>query len=238
LINVKGTLYGTTYSGGTQGLGTVFSVTTTGTEKVLHSFGGGYDGANPYAGLIDVNGTLYGTTFGGGKNHAHCCGTVFSVTTTGTEKVLHKFGERFFDGWYPEASLININGTLYGTTSQGGQSVNGGIFFSITTTGTEKVLHKFGGAGYDGSVPRASLINVKGSLFGTTYSGGAHGLGTLFRVTTAGKEKVLYSFSGKPDGAYPSAALINVNGTLYSTSNGGGYRCRGAGCGTVFTLTP
>ncbi|MGA8326822.1 MAG: choice-of-anchor tandem repeat GloVer-containing protein, partial [Candidatus Cybelea sp.] len=56
--------------------GTVFSVTTSGTETVLHSFGGSGDGAHPDASLLNVNGTLYGTTGGGG---AHGDGTVFSL---------------------------------------------------------------------------------------------------------------------------------------------------------------
>ncbi len=79
---MKGTLYGTTswgraYGSGTSSGGTVFSITTSGKEKVLHSFGKGSDGADPRAGLIHVNGTLYGTTAEGG---AHGDGTVFALT--------------------------------------------------------------------------------------------------------------------------------------------------------------
>lgn len=77
MINVKGTLYGTTDNGGTYGFGTVFSISTSGTEQVLHSFGSGPDGAYPRARLIDVNGTLYGTTTGGGT---HGNGTVYALT--------------------------------------------------------------------------------------------------------------------------------------------------------------
>jgi uncharacterized repeat protein (TIGR03803 family) len=86
---VNGTLYGTTSAGGGtgcysgSGCGTVYSVSPTGSEAVLHTFGGSPDGSTPYAGLIDVNGTLYGTTAGGGA--ARCrvyggCGTVFALT--------------------------------------------------------------------------------------------------------------------------------------------------------------
>jgi uncharacterized repeat protein (TIGR03803 family) len=66
LVNVKGTLYGTTFYGGSSGGGTVFAVATAGKESILHSFKGGKDGSNPVAGLIDVKGTLYGTTSTGG----------------------------------------------------------------------------------------------------------------------------------------------------------------------------
>jgi uncharacterized repeat protein (TIGR03803 family) len=84
LINVKGTLYGTTFYGGkyicrgNHLCGTVFMVTTSGKETVLHSFGGSGDGTNPYARLLNVNGTLYGTAFYGG---AYGNGTVFAFDT-------------------------------------------------------------------------------------------------------------------------------------------------------------
>jgi uncharacterized repeat protein (TIGR03803 family) len=63
LIDVDGTLYGTTVSGGLEGGGTVFKITTSGTESVVYSFGGGSDGAYPYGGLVHFAGALYGTTF-------------------------------------------------------------------------------------------------------------------------------------------------------------------------------
>ncbi len=145
--------------------------------------------------------------------------TAFSVTTTGAEKVLHGFGGGS-DGAHPVAGLINVNGTLYGTTSDGGSGgCDGGCgtVFSVTTTGTEKVLYNFGG-GSDGTYPLASLINVKGTLFSTTYYGGANDDGTVFSVATTGAEKVLYNFGGDSDGAYPHANLIDVKGLLYGTT--------------------
>jgi uncharacterized repeat protein (TIGR03803 family) len=83
------------------------------------------------------------------------------------------------------------------------------------------------------------LINVNGTLYGTTWSGGSSNGGTVYRISTTGSEKVLYSFAGGSDGAHPSAALLNVKGTLYGTTayGGGGSGC-GSGCGTVFALTP
>ena len=121
LIDVNGTLYGTTASGGAYKGGTIFSITPGGKEKVLHSFGYGADGAYPVASLIYVNGALYGTTENGGASN-FCgggCGTVFSITTSGSESVLHSFAGNG-DGIYPAASLTDVNGTLYGTTTSGG----------------------------------------------------------------------------------------------------------------------
>ncbi len=239
LIDVKGTLYGTTTQGGAYYDGTVFSITPNGTENVLHSFGPGRHPERPTGALIDASGALYGTTNGGG---AHKAGTVFRVTPGGRMKVLHSFGNGT-DGQNPYAGLIEVNGTFYGTTGHGGAYSCGtyggcGIVFSITTSGTEKVLHSFTG-GTDGSRPRASLIDVKGTFYGTTYSGGASGCssgcGTVFSITASGAENVIHTFgSSSSDGQLPAAGLIYVNGTLYGTTFGGGAN----GHGTVFALTP
>ena len=180
LVNVNGTLYGTT--AGYFSNGTVFSLSTTGMEDVLYRFGGAPDGALPFAGLINVNGTLYGTTEFGGRYHRKKggYGTVFSVSTTGTERVVHSFRGRP-DGDRPFATLIDMGGTLYGTTRDGGTKHEGTVF-SISTTGAEHVLYSFGGSSSDGSEPDASLIDVSGTLYGTTQLGGTYGAGTVFSI--------------------------------------------------------
>ena len=189
LLNVNGTLYGTTidggaYSSGSYAFGTVFAITTSGAENVIHNFGRSGDGAQPVAGLINVKGTLYGTTPEGG---AYCgssggCGTVFEIATSGTESVLYSFKGGSDDGYGPTAGLLNVNGTLYGTTEYGG-ATNNGTVFAITTSGVETVLRSFKGGSGDGSKPYATLINVKGTLYGTTTGGGAHGDGIVFSLT-------------------------------------------------------
>ncbi len=233
LIEVKGLLYGTTTFGGSYNSGTVFAIGTGGgLEDVLHSFGNGSDGEFPYAGLIDVNGTLYGTTsFGGTYGGSMGEGTVFSISTGGTEQVLHSFGNGH-DGLNPLASLTAVSGTLYGTTSFGGTYGDSGTVFSITTGGTEQVLHNFGN-GSDGGVPYAGLIDVNGTLYGTTSAGGTYGFGTVFSISTGGTEQVLHSFGKGSDGSAPNAGLLDVNGTLYGTTVLGGRR----GDGTVFSIS-
>ncbi len=228
LLDVNGTLYGTTYGGGAYGYyGTVFSISISGTEKVLHSFGGASDGANPIGGLIDVKGTLYGTTENGG---AYDSGTVFRISTTGTEKVLHSFGYSLSDGAGPYAGLIDVNDKLYGTTSEGG-IYNNGTVFRISQRGKEHVMHSFG-YGYDGANPFASLVYVKNRLYGTTIFGGTSMSGTIFTVSTTGKEKVLHDFGNLFDGRYPQAGLIYVENKLYGTTESGGAHK----AGTVFSL--
>ena len=237
---VKGTLYGTTQAGGSRhGPGTVYSITPTGVFKRLLAFKT-TDGGYPHAGLIDVNGTLYGTTARGGGS---CnCGTVYSITTTGTEKVVYEF-QGGANGAYPSTSLINVNGTLYGTAQAGSGSFCCGIVYSVSTSGKFKVLYTFAG-GSDGQSPQSALIDVNGTLYGTTYAGGGssactNGCGTVYSVTTAGVETVLHRFAGGSDGAAPEAPLLYLHGMLYgTTSNGGGSGCRKIHCGTFFALSP
>jgi uncharacterized repeat protein (TIGR03803 family) len=247
LIEVKGTLYGTTVTGGTNGgYGTVFAIAPSGQETILHSFGAGSDGANPTSRLLYVNGTLYGTTAQGGKNGG---GTVFSVTLDGSEKVLHNFESNYSPpekyGSIPEAGLTYVNGTLYGTTAAGGTNFCDeydfcGTVFSITTRGKFKVLHSFGqGHDGDGVYPYAPLLNVGGLLYGTTSSGGEYSSGTVFSITTAGKEHTVYSFGANAgDGAEPMSGLIDVAGKLYGTTMLGGSGPGSYGNGSVFAVTP
>ncbi|HEY1868288.1 MAG TPA: choice-of-anchor tandem repeat GloVer-containing protein [Candidatus Cybelea sp.] len=237
LIDVDGKLYGTTLAGGTNDNGTVFRVTTTGEEKVLHSFFQGYsDGGSPVANLLNVKGTLYGTTeYGGQACSCNGGGTIFSITRTGTEKVLFAFNQYTNpEGSFPQVGLIHVKGLLYGTTPKDGAYTDGGTAFSITTTGSISVLHTFSsGSGPDGSGPDAPLLNVKGTLYGTTEFGGDYGKGTVYKMSLTGsKEKVLHSFGYGSDGATPVAGLIDVNGTLYGTTSAGGTN----GNGTVFAL--
>ncbi|MGA8098847.1 MAG: choice-of-anchor tandem repeat GloVer-containing protein [Candidatus Cybelea sp.] len=248
LIDIGGTLYGTTWHGGTSNNGTVFSVSRAGVETVLHSFGGSPDGALPIAGLINIKGTLYGTTSGGGTGCSSSggCGTVFSISTSGAEKVLYSFAGGT-DGSYPNAGLTEVNGTMYGTTSPDiccSSGTGWGTVYRVSTTGEEKVLHHFGRR-LDGSQPIAGLINVKGALYGTTETGGSSGCskypvgcGTVYSISTTGTEKVLHIFPSATDGWFPLAGLTYLSGKLYGTTAfGGSSHCAKAGCGTVFALS-
>jgi uncharacterized repeat protein (TIGR03803 family) len=238
ITDAEGNLYGTTYLGGAHGVGTVFELSPTGTETILHSFRkGGRDGHTPYAGLImDAKGNLYGTTYAGG---AYGIGTVFELSPTGTETILHSFAAHKTDGAHPYARLVmDAKGSLYGTTVVGG-AYGGGTVFEISAGGTETILHSFAKKGNDGYTPYAGLImDALGNLYGTTWEGGARGYGTVFEVTPAGTETVLYSFctQGGPncmdgmDGGYPSAVIMDAEGNFYGTT----YFFSG----TVFELSP
>jgi uncharacterized repeat protein (TIGR03803 family) len=124
----RGNLYGTTSAGGAIGYGTVFKINAQGQETVLHSFGGGSDGAAPSESSLvrDSAGNLYGTTPQGGFTDF---GIVFKIDPKGNETVLHTFSGS--DGKIPYGTLvIDKAGNLYGTTYEGG-AYGGGVVFKI-----------------------------------------------------------------------------------------------------------
>jgi uncharacterized repeat protein (TIGR03803 family) len=133
-------------------------------------------------------------------------------------------------GGEPQSELVNINGTLYGTSSSYGAGF--GTVFAISPFGKLRVLHEF--QNYpDGAYPQAGLTAVHGTLYGTTVAGGTHAGGTVFSVTRSGTEHVVYNFGKKGDGSYPESKLIAVDGLLYGTTLEGGMHQRG----TVFETT-
>ncbi|HEX3431732.1 MAG TPA: choice-of-anchor tandem repeat GloVer-containing protein [Rhizomicrobium sp.] len=223
---------------------------------VVYSFAGGNDGAAPEAGLYpDSAGNLYGTTLVGGDTNSVCgdqgCGAVFKVSPDGTETVLYAFTGGN-DGAGPLAGLIvDAAGNLVGTTGSGGKYgfYGGGTVFLVAPDNSEKTLYSFCANCRRGSNPYAGVIaDSAGNLYGTTRSGGnerssycqPQGCGTVFEVTTDGKETVLHTFGARRDSAGPHAALYEDGaGNLYGTTVGGGGKgCGGYGCGTVFKVAP
>ena len=243
VLDPSGNLYGTTDVGGANALGTVFEVSASGSETVLYSFCSlpdCDDGDHPRAGLIlDAEGNLYGGIYDGGT---HDGGIVAEFSPTGAETVLYDFCSKpaCRDGYYPHSDLVmDKNGNLYGTTYKGG--ANGeGVVYEVSPSGIETVLYSFcAQAGCkDGSSPEAGLVlDAKGNLYGTTYSGGGpKKRGTVFEVSPSGTETVLHSFNAKgTDGYNPSASLVmDAKGNLYGTTYAGGAH----GGGTVFEVTP
>lgn len=244
LTAVKSLFYGTTYSGGTicrkpkaiHGCGTIFSITPSGTERVLHRFTGAPDGAYPYGPLVNVGRALYGTTSYGGTTCASTslgCGTVYSINSSGEERVLYRFRGKP-DGAAPSGHLVFLNGKLYGTTETGGNTCNWGTVFEITLSGRERVLYRVNCTGVD-AVDPSGLVAMHGALFGTSGEGGTRDHGTLYSVTTRGEEHVLQDFDGR-NGSSPLGSLVVVNGALYGTTTSGGFGY-GVGYGIVYGLS-
>jgi uncharacterized repeat protein (TIGR03803 family) len=242
LIYANGTFYGTTEIGGATFRngkygreGTVFSIVG-GTEKVIYSFGRAHDGALPYGGVIDVGGILYGTTAAGGDNNS---GTVFQLSPTGEEQVLHHFNNLGANGESPLSSLLYRHGRFFGTVANG-TSFGDGAVLSMAPSGKERVLLPFDGYVY-GAHPMAGLTDIGGRLYGTTSAGGegtgcTGGCGSVFELLPHGGYRVVYNFQGGSDGAAPLSAVVGIDGTIYGTTSAGGMgQCT---CGTVFKITP
>lgn len=257
LIDVGGTLYGTTFAGGAADFGTVYSFDpASGVENVVYAFKGGEgDGALPGS-LLKVGALVYGTTIqGGGQASVACegnsCGTIFSLDpVTGIEKVVHAFTGGA-DGWGPIFSSIELGGKLYGTGEFGAFSgtcfdrVSCGMVFSFDpVTGAEAVVHAFAG-GADGEGPDG-LIKIVGHLWGTTSEGGAscaersYGCGTVFELDPAtGAKTIVHYFTGGVGGWGP-AGLTKVGDALYGITAYGGVERGGGygslGWGTIYSL--
>jgi hypothetical protein len=265
VFDSAGNLYGATEFGGGHGTtcdpyykycGAVFELSPPEknggkwTEKVLHGFASGTDGANPNGGLIlDDKGVIYGTTYGGGNESGECgagsCGTVFALeppTKRGgpwTQRQLHVFADGN-DGARPSAGLIfDVSGNLYGT--------NVGALFRLAPPSKEfgrwkeTTLYTFDGKALD---PEGGLVFAKnGDLYGTTNFGTGQSLhGSVFRLKPpndggAWAFTVIHGFLGPPDGDFSAASLaFDKAGNLYSTTQGGGKAS--CSCGTVFEVSP
>jgi uncharacterized repeat protein (TIGR03803 family) len=241
--DAKGNLYGTTTGGGSSGDGTVFRVTKSGKETALYSFAKGTQGNYSTSNLLrDSAGNLYGMTQSGGElsctnGEGYGCGTIFEVDAAGQETVLYSF-KGGTDGMFPSGGLIrDAAGNFYGTTLEGGDltcnQYGCGTVFKLETGGSETVLHAFAG-GSDGSGPEGGLVrDSKGNLYGTTTGGGTGLYGTVYKVTPAGEESILHSFSAGNDGSEPMGSLVmDKKGDLYGTTSGNDN----SNYGTVFRL--
>lgn len=265
LMDASGNLYGNTLQGGNVdhrycdqgrlGCGTVFKLGTNGKEVVLYNFTGAGDGASPEGSpVMDSQGNLYGVArFGGDMRCSDLgtgCGVVFKLSARrdGPRRltVLHRFTGGG-DGAEPWGGLaIDAAGTLYGTTTLGGDlNCAGGFGCGVVFKLAGKkltVLHRFTG-GKDGALAYGGLvIDAQDNLYGTTQQGGSKhgacqngGCGVVFKFA-GNKERVLHAFQGNPDGAGPyiGRLLRDAHGNLYGTTGGGG---RGeAAAGTVFKV--
>ena len=258
-IGPDNTLFGTAYTQGAGGFGTLFHLTPPPnavcraalcpwTDTVLHPFAGGAsDGSTPYGNvLFDSHGNLYGTTQYGGASNA---GTVYKATRAGgtwNVSVIYTFKFDGVDGHYPMSGLVmDSAGNLYGTTQNGGP-VNFGTVFKLSPSGegwTETVLHSFGssqGCINDGGYPVGGLVfDRAGNLYGATHGFGYTGCGTIFELSpqeSGWNFTTLYTFpeNGASANGPKSALAIDSAGNLYGTTPTGGLY----GHGNVCELSP
>jgi uncharacterized repeat protein (TIGR03803 family) len=155
--------------------------------------------------------------------------------------VLYTFQSGPSDGANPAGKLIlDASGNLYGITQYGGARTLGwGTVFKLDpATGKETMLYAFTG-GTDGGYAFGGLVrDAAGNLYGTTSAGGnascgGDGCGVVFKLSKAGKETVLYQFTGGSDGGSPNGDLVRDRaGNLFGTAYWGPYGC----CGVAFKV--
>jgi uncharacterized repeat protein (TIGR03803 family) len=232
LLASDGNLYGTTFSGGTDNLGTIFRITTEGVLTSIASFNG-TNGSAPLAGLVQAkDGLFYGTASGGGTNDSGS-GTLFKMLANGT--IVHLLTFDYQNGSNPRSALtLGADGRLYGTTFEGGTNEGYGSAFAITTNGVFTSLFSFDGA--NGAYPRSVLTQAKdGNFYGTTLgdSSRPRNFGTFFRLTPEGVMTTLIAFSGGNGQSPLAGPLLSEDGNLYGTTSRGGT----GGSGTIFKFT-
>ena len=192
IVDSSGNIYGTTTTGGKYGGGLMYRLTSgSWDETILHNFCNTQncaDGKTPTGRLArDAAGNLFGaTSAGGGSNCNGGCGAVFERASGGTYSVLYSFcpETNCTDGALPDAGLvIDGSGNLFGTTQAGGTADFGTVF--ELSGGTQSVVYSFCRQRNcaDGATPVGGLIpDSAGGYFGTSYQGGSHSAGTVFRL--------------------------------------------------------
>jgi uncharacterized repeat protein (TIGR03803 family) len=216
--------------------------------ETLYSFKAAGDGSGPTTTLVEMGDAFYGTTRSGGCSNSgpcHCCGTVYSITPSGSETVVYKFpGPPGGSG--PEGNLIAFNGALYGTTFYGGYvkfrrqcaAPKGcGVVFSTDRNGTTSIAYAFKG-GDDGENPAGGVIRggfpARSGYYGTAATSNTPNVfGTVFLVHADG-ETTLHRFSGGPDdGQFPIGSPAILGERLFGMTAAGGTD----GLGTVFEVS-
>jgi uncharacterized repeat protein (TIGR03803 family) len=236
-----GTLYGTTYWGGTNDYGTVFKLTPSGTLTTLADFciQGPPNCEHDGFVIVGSDGNVYGTDPGGGDSNG---GTFFEITSAGVVSVLYNFCSlaNCADGSGPGVVLQGSNGNFYGVTAAGGTGQHSsGTVFQITPSGVLTTIYNFCSLTNcaDGSGPLTLVEGSDGNFYGATGQGATNSDGTVFQITPSGTLTTLYRFCSLAncvDGQYPAGLIQATNGNLYGTTNSGGTQNRG----TVFQLTP
>ncbi len=243
-----GTLYGTTTSGGLNGVGTVYKLSAAGVYGIIHHFTLSLtDGSNPSAPLVIGNdGNLYGTTTAGGPPTAFS-GTVFRITPNGAFKLLYGFNAFDDGGHQPQAPLVKgADGIFYGTTFGSASLNQQGNIFKITPAGIYTNLNAldFVKGVADGAYPSAGLVQASDGLFyGATTRGGippglfADDAGVLFDIDRLGSYNVTHVFNKSVDGARPTYSLMqHTNGKLFGTTRFSKSGLIPPGNGSIFSL--
>lgn len=235
LVEIDSTLYGTSFSGGTNGNGTIYKVGLDGNGFTkLFDFQES-TGAGPIAGMtLGADGLLYGLTNRDGGTRG---GTLYRIDTEGVLfEILHDFSQENGNGAGPISKLILVDNWAYGTTRAGGENGLGSIYRMDPQSGSFEFITSYNESSGYFTADRL-LYASDGWLYGTTTSGGTEDEGTIFRFLPGNDEiETLYHFTPNvEDGASTSAGLLEAsNGLMYGVSRSGGE----FGLGSIFSFDP
>jgi uncharacterized repeat protein (TIGR03803 family) len=250
VLDASGNVYGTTVNGGAGnpygcvgfdgGCGVVYQLTKTQgawTENILYSFTGGSDGGTPYGTVVlDHSGNIDGSANFGGNY----VGVVYQVAPSGIETVLYTLQNQSQQGAYTRGLIADSAGNLYGSAQAQGSNGGGTVYELSPGNGTWNfaLVYPISGGCCNPEGPADLVMDQAGSLYGTTFGEGAHGLGSVFRLTPSSGGWIytdLHDFTGGADGKWPNSPLaLDRSGNIYGTTPYGGTD----GYGTVFEITP
>ncbi|MBV9570307.1 MAG: hypothetical protein JO056_03610 [Alphaproteobacteria bacterium] len=232
-------LYGTTLTGGSNGVGTAYQLTNTGgkwTGNIIYSFcsvAGCADGEFPGGQLVlDNSGHLFGTTNGGGSSE-NSSGVAYRISTkTGVQSVVYNFCSKTdcVDGSGPLLGLTLHDGPqFFGATAVGGKFGSGTVYSLNAANDREQVLYSFCKRTdcADGVGPTAPIIEFGGALIGTARGGNSTSAGVIFRIGAGDKEAVLHTFCAEADctdGSQPVGVIADDAGNLFGVTQAGGKK--------------
>lgn len=240
-----GNFYGAAFTDGLNNDGTLYMLTPSGQETILHTFNVSVDGAGPGATPIEASdGNLYGTTtqsgiqFGGQWGEVNYGGSIYKYNfQTGAFTTLYTFTKntQAFTGGGPSGVIDDGKGILYGAASLDGVNGMGSVWSFNYLTNTFTTLYSFTGSA-DGLNPGSNLVLASdGKLYGTAQKGGANGNGAVFALNTDGSNfTVIHSFTAASDGADPGSLIQYPDGNLYGSTLSGGPN----GGGVFFQIVP
>ena len=228
LVPFNGFLYGIAPEGGQYGHGTIFKITTDSNHTFtrVYSFSGGTDGRTPLALTDGGDGKLYFLMAGAQIGPTQYAPGLFgSMDATESLSFLHYFATNSSEGILsPVASLApDGTGNFIGTSWAGGPSSNSnGVAFGITPAGDYTLRYDFHLSLAYGINP-VNITPVNGYLIGSTFGGGANGVGIVYKMNPDGSGfTVGHSFTtvegGQPGGGITSPSTVNAADAFFSTS--------------------
>jgi uncharacterized repeat protein (TIGR03803 family) len=216
----SGNLFGTANGGGASGDGAVFEIANGSNSLTPLASFNGTNGSYPFdTPAVDAAGNVYGTTQQGG---AYGLGTVFEIAH-GSNAITTLVSFNYYNGDDPAAGVtLDASGNLYGTTESGGAYGRGTAFEIANGSRAITTLASFDSSNST-NAPTDLTLDDSGNVYGTTYSGGPNGDGTVFEVANGSNQVATLAVFNGTNGEFPKGGVIrDAAGNLYGTTQQGG----------------